>query len=736
MKQSVDLMNSMKLMNSRHSNTTTTTTSLARRALLLLTLLVMSVGNVWGQTFNGTLKTTGNIVNKYIKWDQTSAQFSISDLPTQLGTTLSVLKDAYYIKWYIVNGSDEKQTMLMGGYPQANWSVAVKDNPWPYQKDNDSNITAIYLHQGINFWGSDNLETKWTDWNLCQPTIYAPSGGTFETYKDYKVICVATNGSPTLNAYNTALMESEPDFDIQYVFHFNSTGLEPDDFVGSFSGTETPLSHEVTSRTETTTTIDMSGVLSTLPSAQYARFYLTQGGEAKDISATVISVTDGQTTSKDSRGVYLYTGSALTSSDLSAVTVNLPAGTYTNYQLVAVFSDDAPRDVTGTTVAQEPADLDVKYVYSFNYPTTVIDKYIDKNQNSSADFDITSLATDLGKSLSDINSSYYIRWRINDGTSDINFATSVYYNTWRITSPTDWSVPTGYSPSGQGDIPITYIYTGKSDLTSTLGTVGKLKVTAPGSDLFSDYPNYTVICEVFTPQPTIDGSGVVTDASVPALRYVFHFADAYVATSAELTTGMTVKREHNSKLTAELDLATSEHFDDVNGQFGNHLNDGTNVEKLYIRWYLADKEGNRVDVPAGITFAPVDASYADKIVSGINYGKVLHLGNAGAVVTADMLKMNVEVTDGDIDLNDYQVVCALGYADDGYTKEPTPLKVKYVYTFETPFEGKLAAGATTHTKEIIVNSDAAKVTIPINDYFSEILTDLSTTADDLARACT
>lgn len=130
MKQSVDLMNSMKLMNSRHSNTTTTTTSLARRALLLLTLLVMSVGNVWGQTFNGTLKTTGNIVNKYIKWDQTSAQFSISDLPTQLGTTLSVLKDAYYIKWYIVNGSDEKQTMLMGGYPQANWSVAVKDNPW------------------------------------------------------------------------------------------------------------------------------------------------------------------------------------------------------------------------------------------------------------------------------------------------------------------------------------------------------------------------------------------------------------------------------------------------------------------------------------------------------------------------------------------------------------------------------------------------------------------------------
>jgi len=44
------MMKSMKLMNSRHSNTTLTTTSLARRALLLMTMLVMSVGSAWGDT--------------------------------------------------------------------------------------------------------------------------------------------------------------------------------------------------------------------------------------------------------------------------------------------------------------------------------------------------------------------------------------------------------------------------------------------------------------------------------------------------------------------------------------------------------------------------------------------------------------------------------------------------------------------------------------------------------------
>lgn len=691
-------------------------TSLIRRVMMLLVVMVVSVGSAWGVT---------KVVNKYVKWDQTSAVFKVSDAYTQLGKTLSELKTAHRIDWYVLNESSVKQILLYGNsqntdrwtfYSYHNWEF------WPYAGENSN--TSVYLDNNTNYWGQGDLESGWTSWNLSQPTIYAPSGGTFETYKDYTVVCeVSAETTPS-------------EVGVRYIFHFNATGVEPDDFAGTFSGTETLLSHEVSARTATTTTIDMSGVLSTLPSAQYARFYLTQGGEAKDISATAISVTGGQTTSKNSRGAYLYTGSTLTASNLSAVTVNLPAGTYKDYQLVAVFSDDAPRAASGTTVTQEPADLDVKYVYSFNYPTIVIDKYIDKSLNSSDEFDITSLSTDLAMSLTDINSSYYIRWRINDGTSDVNFATTVYEGGKWVISTTGGtgSVEGGYAPTWDSNTPITYLYTGKADLTSALETVGKMTVRAKGTDLFSDYPNYTVICEVFTPQPTIDGSGVVTDASVPALRYVFHFADAYSAMSAELTTGMTVKREHNSKLTAALDLATSDHFADVNGKFDDHLNDDSNVEKLYIRWYLADTDGNFVETPAGVSLTPVYAGYADKIVSGTNYGKVLHLGNAGAVVTADMLKMNIEVTDGSIDLNDYQVVCALGYAEDGYTKEPSPLKVKYTYTFETPFEGKLASTPITHTKEVIVDSHETEVTIPIDTYFSELLTDLSTTAEDLGKS--
>ncbi len=691
--------------------------SFTQRLLLLMLMMVMGIGGAWGETTE---------IHKYIKWDQTSAVFNVSDAYTRLGKTLSELKEAHRIDWYVLDGSSVKQTLDHGSSQKSGvWTFSLYHSWefWPYAGENSN--TSIYLDNNTNYWSQGDLETGWTSWNLSTPTIYAPSEGTFETYKDYTVVCeVSAETTPS-------------EVGVRYIFHFNETGVEPDEFPGTFSGTETLLSHEVASRaSSTTTTIDMSGVLSTLPAAQYARFYLEKNGEAQDISATAITFANSQTTDKASRGAYLYTGSALTTGNLSSITVSLPAGTYEDYQLVALFSDDAPRASSGTTVTQEPADLDVKYVYSFNYPTIVIDKYIDKNVNSSDDFDITSLETDLGKSLSDINSSYYIRWRINDGTSDVNFATTIYESGKWVISTTGGtgSVEGGYAPTWNNDTPITYLYTGKADLTSALNTVGKMTVKATGTTLFSDYPDYTVICEVFTPQPSIDANGVVTDASVPALRYVFHFADAYSAMSADLTTGMTVKREHNSKLTAELDLATSDHFDDVNAAFGGHLNDATNLPKLYIRWHLADKDGNFVETPAGITFTPLYAGYADKTVSGINYGKVLHLGNAGAVVTEDMLKMNVEVTDGDIDLDEYQVVCAMGYADDGYTTEPSPLKVKYVYNFETPFEGKLSPTAIRHTKELIASKDESVKVIPIDDYLSEMASDLGTTVEDLGKS--
>ena len=709
MKQSVDLMNSMKRFSFRHSNTVTglarristaVLPALARRALLLFSILSMGVGNVWGETKE---------IHKYIKWDQTSAVFNVSDAYTQLGISLSVLKAAHRIDWYVLNEISVKQSLSYGDsqktgvwtfYSYHSWEF------WPYAGENGN--TNVYLDSNTNYWDQGDLESRWTSWNLSKPTIFAPSGGTFETYKDYVVVCeVSAETSPS-------------EVGVRYVFHFNETGIEPDDFTGTFSGTETLLSHEVASRaSSTTTTIDMSGVLTTLPSAKYARFYLEKNGEAQDISSTAITFAGSQTTDKASRGAYLYTGSTLTTSDLSVITVNLPSGTYEDYQLIAVSSDDEPRAASGTTVTQEPADLDVKYVYSFTYPIDSKDKYITWNSNETTLPIASYIAEDL-PALTSSSTTGYIAWYVLDGSANKVELIADHYN-----NHTQWSFSSGgaaFSPYNTGNTGTTFSIS-DSQISSNWSTFTSPQLNAPGTDLFEKYSNYTVVCDVSD-----------VSSSKIKVRYVFHFNDGYSAESAELTTGMTVKREHNSKLTAELNMASSEHFDDVNGQFGNHLNDASNVEKLYIRWYLADKEGNRVDVPAGITFSPVYAGYADKVIDGTNFGKVLHLGNAGAVVTEDMLKMNVEVTDGDIDLDDYQVVCALGYADDGYTKEPSPLKAKYIYNFESPFEGKVSPSVTTHTKEIIVHSDETVKEIPLDNYFNEILSDLSTTAEDLGKS--
>ncbi|MBR2204424.1 MAG: hypothetical protein IJ914_09615 [Prevotella sp.] len=477
----------------------------------------------------------------------------------------------------------------------------------------------------------------------------------------------------------------------------------------------------------TSKVLDLSGILSELPDVQYARFYLEKNGEAQSISSTAITFAGSQTTDKASRGAYLYTGSVLTESDLSSITVSLDEGTYEDYQLVAVFSDDDPRAASGTTVTQEPADLDVKYVYDFTYPIIIKDKYISWNLSQS-ELDLSdAIPTDLGKTLEQLNTSYYIKWYIlqDDGITKQSFHASSYNgNKWSLWTTGNMAGP--YTPNNQDAIEIS-VSTGQTDLVANWETyrIGKptLRVIDYTTKTFEDYKNYTVVCDVSD-----------VSASKIKIRYVFHFDDGYSAKSAELTTGMTVNRDHNSKITATLDLATSEHFDDVNAQFGNHLNDDSNVEKLYIRWYLADKSGNFVETPAGVVLSPVDAGYADKIVSGTNFGKVLHLGNAGAVVTEEMLQMNVEVTDGDIDLDEYQVVCALGYADDGYTAEPSPLKAKYIYNFESPFEGKVSPSVITHTKEIIVHSAETDKEIPLDTYFDEILTDLGTTAEDLGKS--
>lgn len=209
MKQSVDLMNSMKLMNSRHSNTTTTT-SLARRALLLLSFLVMSVGSAWGQTeFVYNIKLT----------DQTQLSFNLASylnavVLSKLGdsglSSVDDLKTSSYVRWSLEKTDGTVYTALYGpdGSMATNthlYSVGSANNAYPYQLKND-NLMWIST-ASANFEFKDDSKFP----NLINVSLYARTGKTIleEVEEGYynKLVCYLTTKTDGVNQWS---LSAEP----------------------------------------------------------------------------------------------------------------------------------------------------------------------------------------------------------------------------------------------------------------------------------------------------------------------------------------------------------------------------------------------------------------------------------------------------------------------------------------------------------------------------------------------
>jgi len=435
-------------------------------------------------------------------------------------------------------------------------------------------------------------------------------------------------------------------------------------------------------------------------------------------------------------------------SDVLNASVSLPTGkTATDVTLVCVMTDD----VSDLYIKHEPQNLKHKILIRFisNWDAESNSDFILSNSTPSQTFStqvnmeqgatetveeqlqtaLVGLYNQASASSSSLNGAIpqYVRVYLTNSNGVMINATNGY-----------WTSLFSKADSYQNKRDKGYVWAKTEWSSFNINNIVNTVLTKPDG---YDWSNVRVVCDL-TDDLTgsyFVGTGLMEEPTNLKARLIVSFkeksSDAYSATSSEMTTGMTITRKHYSTVTANLDLATSEHFTDVNAKFDGHLNDNSNLERLYIRWYIADKDGEWIPTPEGITLSPVFAGYADKVIGENNYGKVLHLGNAGATVTADMLKMNVQVTNANVDLNDYLVVCALTYADEGYTTEPA-LKAKYVYSFVSPYEGKLSDNAITHTKEVIVTAadqGNGSVVIPIDSYYDEIASDFGVNAYDVGR---
>ncbi len=444
---------------------------------------------------------------------------------------------------------------------------------------------------------------------------------------------------------------------VKVEIHFNDDGLAPDDFPGTFSGTETTFTHEM-ALTEKSTQITL---IPATTSAKYARYYLVKDGVIQQNSSSVISLASGNgqsSTERAKRGVYVYNSEGLSANDLR-VTVTLPAGTFEDYQLVALFSDEAPEQ-SGSTITKEPEVLDEKQVHTFSYPTETIDKYIKWDTNSTTINLASILATDL-PSLTNTSTTGYIGWSVYDGPYGSGTRVNILphrnsSDLWSFrSSGSNPGVLPGYNggEGGQGTLSIS-----GAQITGNLNSFATPLVNAPGNNLFEAYKEYVIVAEV---------SDVSSDKI--RVRYIFHFTDDGLAPDEFPGTFSGTASEHTHEMVLS-ETSTQITFTP------------TTTGAKYVRYYLLKNgEEQATNSTTNITVAGNNGTTsAERPKRGV------YFYNASGLTEED-LTVTVSLPVGSYE--DYQLVAvfsdeAPAFDTDGTTiiKEPSPLDEQQVYSFQ------------------------------------------------------
>jgi len=595
MKQSVDLMNSMKLMNSRHSNTTTTTTSLARRALLLLSFLVMSVGNVWG-AFTPALNIP-DAVSKKLKDSGNNLELSSSST-----ITISNSHDL----WYKEAGLSDN-----GGYVR--FYVTELDGSTPVT------ISALSIDGGRNPVNQGSY--GWTQ------------TGPFYNYNQN--VTISLGGSNVANAkflhvlLSTSSMsgDQEPTITAHYVF---TIGADPVDTFESELKSGATDTGEYTAMvldptTTTTMAIDLSKAMESCTSPVYARFQVLYDDEAVDLKSntSLLTVTGTGVSAKlpktGTLGYYVYNAGSALPADLS-VTLNATALTFPKYKVVCILSSGAENDEldydTGTGEVKKEPNWDVKYTYSFKNGFIEIPVTLPFSSLSNAYLQIdkhSDILSMLSTTESEMQDSWYGRWYVrnkeNGEVQPLAFGNTQADDVWSVYGSNESGTYKDGSEYNGESISSNYLLNnsnsaimtgwGVTSLNRIQRTLGYLQVYAPTEfATMQGASDYEIVYEV-TDEYT---SGTPEFK----LRYVFKIP----AFENEPNTSMT---EDTKPQTVTDRNATSFTLGDMPDN------------AKYARFYLMDKDDNII-APSTIL----------SVTSGTACGKAesgIYLYNSGSVLT-------------------------------------------------------------------------------------------------------
>lgn len=532
MKQSVDLMNSMKLMNSRHSNTTTTTTSLARRVLLLLSFLCVGLGNVWGATLTEGTPSSSLEEDLVIAGDGTM---------TISATYLKNLLDNEYPGYIRFTAYDSSDNLVEITKVESDYRKYVSLGTLGYAS----------LETQKLFWGDDG-----------KLKVTLPASVT-------KVVCYTHKNTKWWDESSLTLTEDNDGVLITYTIPVPFEGAAKS---GSVTGnditkyltTETPLSLDITKATAL-----LSG-----GTAKYARFYVLHNGVAENLKTNtslleISGVTPAaQNPSKGIYGYYLYNSdNAL---DLSGLTVklNATAGEFPDYQVICLLSTDKAKVASGNVVTKEP-DWDVVFTYAFRNQVTT------KNQTGSVAWDAvamtaavpaTDLANDWGTSWANLAQEQKVQWYVVNSSDEVQplaIGTARQDDTWTINLPSPFAVTSNVA-----------ILTGQNTYTAATfeeqwAQWGNPAVYAPANKSFADVQDYKIICKIAD-----DGNAL----AVPNVIYTLSLTNVL---NGQEKTGM-------MKTTTQVKLAAAT---DVTKDIDITLPAGTK----YARFYVVDENGTALD---------------------------------------------------------------------------------------------------------------------------------------------
>lgn len=433
MKQSVDLMNSMKLMNSRHSNTTTTTTSLARRALLLLTLFVMSVGSAWGAE---TTLSTGNC-------DINGAAFSSS-----VGENSEIILRVYC-------------------------SIPSGSNVWFN--------TQWYK----SFLDKDEYTASDSEWNSVNGCLEFELNAAQVSQLKSQGLIVSPNVSATI---------SKVVWDLPAVDNFEGSaksGSVSDTDITKYLTEETQLTLDITKATA-----KLGGTAAKYARFYVLHNGVAENLKTNTTLLEVSGVSlDKQSPSKGKYGYYLYnSGNAL---DLSGLTVklNATAGKFPDYQVVCLLSTNEAKAASGKVVTEEP-DWDVVFTYAFRNQVTTKNQTGSVAWDAvamTAAVPATDLANDWGTSWANLAQEQKVQWYVVNSSDEVQplaIGTARQDDTWTINLPSPFAVTSNVAIlTGQNT------YTAAT-FEEQWAQWGNPAVYAPANKSFADVQYYKIICKI------------------------------------------------------------------------------------------------------------------------------------------------------------------------------------------------------------------------------------------------